>query len=177
MSQPLTATSYAVLGLLSFGRELSGYELKQDADRTLEFFYRAPSMSQVYRELDRLTEAGLVKARSVNRPGAPPGRVYRLTAQGRRALTKWVESPAPRAELRHHPAFRLFLGHMANPAVLRRQLEDHRQRLVETLASLRAVRASIGDDPNVRHAALVAEWGIELHEGELRGLDQVLDRL
>ena len=35
MSQDLPTTSYALLGLLTFGDDLTGYELKQRADRTL----------------------------------------------------------------------------------------------------------------------------------------------
>jgi hypothetical protein len=63
--QPWTPTGYAVLGLLSFGRELTGYELKQWADDSLGFFYTAPAMSQIYSELERLRGAGLVQDRAV----------------------------------------------------------------------------------------------------------------
>ena len=46
MSQDLPVTSYALLGLLTFGDELTGYELKQRADNTLRFYWVAPAMSQ-----------------------------------------------------------------------------------------------------------------------------------
>ena len=36
---PLPATGYAVLGLLSFGKALSGYELKRWADHSLRYFF------------------------------------------------------------------------------------------------------------------------------------------
>ena len=35
----IPATAWAVLGLLSFERELSGYDIKQWADSILRFFY------------------------------------------------------------------------------------------------------------------------------------------
>ena len=35
----LPPSSYAVLGLLSFGRALSGYDLKQWADHSLHYFF------------------------------------------------------------------------------------------------------------------------------------------
>ena len=54
----LRATSWAVLGLLSFGEELSGYDLKKWADWSLRFFYWAPSYSQIYGELRKLEEIG-----------------------------------------------------------------------------------------------------------------------
>ena len=63
MSQDLPTTSYALLGLLTFGDDLTGYELKQRADSTLRFYWVSPAMSQVYTELSRLAEHGLVRAR------------------------------------------------------------------------------------------------------------------
>jgi hypothetical protein len=38
MSQDIPVTGYAILGLLTFGDELTGYEVKQRADRTLRFY-------------------------------------------------------------------------------------------------------------------------------------------
>ena len=48
--QDLSTTSYALLGLLAFdgtSSSLTGYELKQRADRTLRFYWVSPAMSQV----------------------------------------------------------------------------------------------------------------------------------
>ena len=62
MSQDVPVTAYAILGLLTFGDELTGYEVKQRADVTLRFYWVSPAMSQVYTELRRLTGLGLVRA-------------------------------------------------------------------------------------------------------------------
>ena len=74
MSQDLPTssrvTAYALLGLLTFGDELTGYELKQRADKTLRFYWVAPAMSQIYSELARLTEHGLRRAGDDARRGA-----------------------------------------------------------------------------------------------------------
>ena len=73
----LRATSYAVLGLLSFGQELSGFDMKRWADWSLKFFYWAPSFSQIYGELHKLEELG---------PGRlAAGREQAPAAQARRA--------------------------------------------------------------------------------------------
>ena len=63
----LRPTSWAVLGLLSFGEELSGYDLKKWADWSLRFFYWAPSYSQIYGELRKLEEIGYATSRVVNK--------------------------------------------------------------------------------------------------------------
>ena len=62
MSQDVPVTGYAILGLLTFGDELTGYEIKQRADVTLRFYWVSPAMSQIYTELRRLTGLGLVRA-------------------------------------------------------------------------------------------------------------------
>ena len=78
-------TAYALLGLLTFGDELTGYELKQRADNTLRFYWVAPAMSQIY------TELGAADRARVRRAGDAAGEgrrttAYRITTAGARAL-------------------------------------------------------------------------------------------
>ena len=168
-----TATGYALLGLLSFGRELSGYELKQWADGSLRFFWSAPAMSQVYRELERLAEAGLVEQRSVVRDGTRSTKVYRLAPEGEKAVRAWLaEIPEPPV-LKHPIALRVFFGHLLDPADLRRAVEAHRDWCEQVLHDLNTVRDDLGDDPSWRNAALVAEWGMEYYHGDLEAVARV----
>ncbi len=179
MGQPITPTGYALLGLLSFGRELSGYEVKRWADDSLRFFYDSPAMSQVYTELDRLAADGLLATRDVNRGGTRNTRVYRLTRAGRTALRRWLRhTPVPPTALKHHLALRVFLGHLSEPGQLRQMVADHRRHCEEQLAELRAVRDGLDpDDATFHHPWLVADWGISHYEGEVASLDRLLDRL
>ena len=136
MSQDLPTTSYALLGLLTFGDDLTGYELKQRADRTLRFYWVSPAMSQVYTELDRLTEHGLVTPREAG-PHKKSSR-YRITAKGRRALTRWLEeSPVGFPTLKHPVALRLLIGHLVDPERSKTLLREH----LEALADGQAVAA------------------------------------
>jgi len=168
-----TATGYALLGLLSFGRELSGYELKQWADGSLRFFWSAPAMSQVYRELERLAESGFVEQRSVVRDGTRSTKVYRLAPAGDAAVRAWLaEIPEPPV-LKHPIALRVFFGHLLDPADLRRAVEAHRNWCEQVLHDLNTVRDDLGDDPAWRNAALVAEWGMEYYHGDLEAVARV----
>jgi DNA-binding PadR family transcriptional regulator len=86
---------YAVLGLLS-REELSGYDLKRWMERPLGYFWSARH-SQIYPELARLEEEGLVTHTLVEQSGKPDKKVYRITAEGLEALTEWaVEPPGSR---------------------------------------------------------------------------------
>ena len=95
MGQGLSTTSYALLGLLVFeGHDatgMTGYEVKQRADRTLRFYWVAPAMSQVYIELARLADAGLVTASLVG-PGGRRDRRYRISPAGLEELRTWQTS-------------------------------------------------------------------------------------
>ena len=174
----LTASGAAVLSLLTFG-EASGYELRSRADDTLRFFFAAPAMSQIYAELDRLAAAGLVTSREAQRPGSRPGRVWRLTAKGRRRLARWAaEEPVPPPVYRDHLALRLMLGSLVAPERLGEMVDEQRGRIEADRADLRAVAAALDPtDPAVAHPALVAEWGLATYDAELAALDRVRARL
>jgi len=173
--QALTPTGYAVLGLLSFGRELTGYELKQWADGSLRFFYTAPAMSQIYSELDRLRAAGLVRDRAVP-DGNRTIRTYRITPDGEEALRAWAEVTEPEPTvLKHHVALRLFLGHLIGPERLLEQTARHRDWVEVQLRELEQVDAALAASaPEVwRYARLVAAWGRHYYGAELAALDEL----
>ena len=170
---PPTPTGYALLGLLSFGEELSGYELKQWADDSLRFFWTAPAMSQVYREIERLADRGLVAQRSVVREGSRPTKVYRLTPEGEVAVRTWLAEPPEPPSLKHPIALRVFFGHLLDPDDLRKALLAHREWCDRMLADLEEVREGLGDDPVWRNAALVADWGLDYYQGDRSAVDGV----
>ena len=58
----LSGTALVVLGLLAL-RARNGYEIKQTIDKTTRFFWNA-SYGQIYPELRRLADAGLVERAS-----------------------------------------------------------------------------------------------------------------
>src|SRR3954447_15035379 len=102
----LTTTSYAILGLLNI-KPWSAYELTQQAQRSLRYAW-PKSESHLYAEPKRLVRMGL--ARVTEAPAGPvrTRQVYRITAAGRRALERWLESdPAP-PQLEFEAVLRLF---------------------------------------------------------------------
>jgi DNA-binding PadR family transcriptional regulator len=169
---PPTPTGYTLMGLLSFGRELSGYELKRWSDN-LRFFWSAPAMSQVYREIERLAAGGYVEQRHVVRDGTRTTKVYRLTPEGEQALRQWLAEPPDPPMLKHPVALRVFFGHLLAPAELKRAIEAHRDWCERMLADLETVRRDLGDDRTFHNAALVAEWGLGYFRGELAAAEGI----
>src|SRR2546430_4469913 len=90
-AQDLTPTGRVILGMLRLGKR-TGYEIKQIVDVSTRFFWAA-SYGQIYPELKRLEERGLVGSRSEPTGGRAPTE-DRPTATGERALDDWLPPPA-----------------------------------------------------------------------------------
>jgi DNA-binding PadR family transcriptional regulator len=89
MSINLTPTARVILGMLRLGAH-TGYEIKQAVEVSTRFFWGA-SYGQIYPELRRLTEAGLLEASDAPRGGVRRTE-YHLTAEGDRVLREWLTS-------------------------------------------------------------------------------------
>src|SRR5436190_22940597 len=90
--QDHSKTAYVILGMLRLGQR-TGYEIKSLVDVSTRFFWAA-SYGQIYPELRRLEEAGLVSGTDDDSDGRRR-RAYELTEAGERALRDWLTSDAP----------------------------------------------------------------------------------
>jgi DNA-binding PadR family transcriptional regulator len=177
----LPVTAYALLGLLTFGDELTGYELKQRADITLRFYWVAPATSQIYTELGRLTEHGYVEPVTTQGQGRRTT-AYRITHAGSHALRAWIDgSPVGFPTLKHTVLLRLLVGHASEPERMREMLEEYVANLADALRDLRAVRESLrgADAPGepFHYPAVVADWGLDYYAAETRHTRRALGRL
>jgi DNA-binding PadR family transcriptional regulator len=177
MSQDLPTTSYALLGLLTFGDELTGYELKQRADNTLRFYWVAPAMSQVYTEVSRLAELGLVDVRD-DRAGWRTTRRYRINDTGLAELRQWLETSEPEFPvLKHSIALRLLLGHLVDPSQVRAMLLAYVDSLDRQRADLQQVLTSIEERSGFEFPAMVARWGLAYYDGEATVVADIAEHL
>src|SRR5438874_258259 len=104
----LSATGRVILGMIAFGRT-TGYDIKQLVDKSTRHFWAA-SYGQIYPELKRLEERGLIRGRS-EPSGGRARTVYELTDAGRTALLAWLASDAePLYELRDEGMLKLFFS-------------------------------------------------------------------
>ena len=78
----------ALLGLLSYG-PMTGYDLKKLLDYPMGFFWLA-QMSQIYRELNKLEEKGLVKSEIKPQEKRPDRKVYQITKGGKETFLSWL---------------------------------------------------------------------------------------
>jgi DNA-binding PadR family transcriptional regulator len=169
-----------VLGLLSFGRELSGYDLRKWANASLRFFYGSPAMSQIYRELRRLEQRGYIASRAAPSEERRK-RLYRILPAGRHALAAWLrDAPVEAPVLKHSVALRVWLGHLSDPATLRHTVEEHRAFASRMADDVARARVTAEDEPAWTYPALVERWGERYWAGERDAADALLadlDRL
>ncbi|MCF3173074.1 PadR family transcriptional regulator [Streptomyces sioyaensis] len=170
----LPATGWAVLGLLSFGDELSGYDLKKWSDRSLRFFYWSPSFSQIYGELKRLEKAGYVSARSVaQETGARDKRVYVITDEGMAAVRHWArEAPVEPPVLKHGVMLRLWLGHLLEADRMREVLGRHRE-YAESMRQRAEVDGARAEE-TWAYPSLVLKWSQRYYAAERDLADAML---
>src|SRR5260370_3559686 len=89
--QRRTSLRFAILGLLT-RRPATGYDIKRDFDLTIGYAWNAHD-SQIYPELRRLEEEGLIRP-AATQPDGRRRRTYRVTAEGRKQRTAWLAAPA-----------------------------------------------------------------------------------
>jgi PadR family transcriptional regulator, regulatory protein AphA len=165
----LSATGKVILGMVA-ARPRSGYEIKRLVDNSARFFWAA-SYGQIYPELKRLEDSGLITGSDASQ-GARQRTVYKVTAKGRRAAQAWIEREPQVFELRDEGLLELFFAGSIDPT---RTAEIARERAAvaaETAATLRSLEEQIEEKgrhegPEHRPDAgslTVLRYGIEMNE-------------
>ncbi len=169
----MNAVTPALLGLL-WHKPRSGYDIKTVVDRSTRFFWAA-SYGQIYPELKRLEEEGLVEGE--DRPnGGRSRRVYTLTPSGREALVEWLYGSTVTIELRDESLLRLFFADALPVEDALRLLEGRKYGHEQYLDVLREIQALPGG-PDPTFVDLVLRWGIDFNEWGAKWCEEQLQRL
>jgi PadR family transcriptional regulator, regulatory protein AphA len=110
----LTPVSYVVLGLVDRDGPSTPYAIKAAVGRGIAHFWQFPH-SQIYAETERLARLGLL-AEEREQTGRRR-RSYRITAEGRAALTTWLGEPTDEPlQVRSLGLLKLYFAQRAEPA-------------------------------------------------------------
>jgi PadR family transcriptional regulator AphA len=158
--EQLSATAYVILGMVS-RQPRSGYEIKSAVDSTTRFFWAA-SYGQIYPELKRLSEAGLIEGAD-----APTGgrrrTVYEITAEGEEELRAWLRQPPQTYEMREEGLLKLFFAAVLPPEEaieIVRAMRAHRLAVTEQLRALEPTAKEKADP----FPLIVLRGGIEFND-------------
>ncbi len=172
----LPATSWAILGMLTFGT-MSGYDLGKMVTRSIGRFF-SPAKSQIYSELRRLVDLEFASVEHVTQTERPNKRLYSITPEGRRQLRQWLESSALEPETFRSPfLLKLFFGSLVAPETLMTQVKEAHELARQELAELEAVEAEIRGNPQYLYPNLVLRFGLEHNRASVRWTAEVLREL
>ncbi|MFD9790820.1 PadR family transcriptional regulator [Streptomyces sp. NPDC059070] len=150
---------HAVLGLLA-DKPASGYDLMKLFETSLSHVWSA-TQSQVYGELGKLADSGMVEVASEG----PRGRKeYAITEQGRGELHHWLTQTEPSRARRSDSLLRVFFLGTLTRLEARTYLLTEAERSAHQLAGLEQAEASIewDDAPLSVHGRLALEYGKRL---------------
>jgi PadR family transcriptional regulator AphA len=179
----LSATGKVILGMLA-ARPRSGYEIKQLVDSSARFFWAA-SYGQIYPELKKLEEAGLITGDDSSQ-GARQRTTFRLTAEGKRAAREWINKPPEVLETRDEGLLKLFFAGSIDP---KRMAEIARERAAASrakAAALHAIAEAVDDaggpteGPAVKPdvgSLTVLRYGIEASEWAAEWFERAAEQL
>ena len=171
---------YAVLAALLEG-EASGYELSKVFDASFANFWPA-TPQQLYRELERLAQDGLVEARVVRQERRPDKRMFTLTETGREDLRTFAAEP-PRRPTAVRDELLIKLQAMEDPETTRALIEERMTWARGKLDRYARVRDRLLDgrteDEFLRDSDRVGPYltllrGISFEEENLRWCERVL---
>lgn len=150
---------YALLGLIAH-QPASGYDLMGTFRSSLAHVWPA-TQSQVYGELARLTDAGLL---TVGLEGPRGRREYAITEAGRAELDVWLTDSTPDGPQRSVLLLHVFFLGLVDPARARRYLSREAELAGQRLEALRRLEASRDwdDGPLTTHGRLALEYGLRL---------------
>jgi PadR family transcriptional regulator, regulatory protein AphA len=182
---------HALLALLEV-RPMTGYELAKQFDTSAAYVWHAHH-PQIYTELRRLADAGLVESEEAQRGAAATKRLYFLTDAGCDELTAWLSEVSEPARERDPMYLKATYFEYGSFDLARRHLRAHREHYGRVAAHWAAhadqlerrdttlLRRRLAHAPRHAHDAIVAykvhvyRGLTERARGEVRWAEQGLE--
>jgi DNA-binding PadR family transcriptional regulator len=158
---------HALLGALA-DRPRTGYALLKHFEQSLAYAWPA-SHSQIYPELARLRESGLIEQTETGPRGS---RTYALTDAGLAEIRRWLRETDPDRRVRSDAALRTFFLWLLEPGEAAAQLEREHAYWRGVLDELERIEAEpTGKDRKSRAFRIALEGGIGGVEARLAWLE------
>ncbi len=118
----------------------SGYDLLKRFKERLGFFWNA-SHQQIYMQLKKMNQEGLLDCQQETQQGKPDRKVYGITPQGHNALLEWIETPIKISKVNDALLVKLYAGHLVDNKVIMKEVTQHKdlhQRMLNTFLAIEA---------------------------------------
>ena len=169
----LSATGRVILGVLAV-EPRSGYDIKALTDKSTRFFWAA-SYGQIYPELKRLSESGLVEG-AEEPHGGRKRTVYKITRAGREALAAWLTGGETSHELRDEGLLKLFFAATHDPKTVAAVIRQKRDAHAAAISELREIEPFAAAAKRVGPAETLA-YGIAYNEFAVHWCEETLKQI
>lgn len=123
----MNVLSYAILGLVDKGK-VTGYDLTKIFNDSVADFWSA-NQSQIYPELKKLVQAGLIEYEVVIQGKVLEKKVYSITPQGKAMLKRWIlEDEPPLSQSKNIFKLRIYFAEHLSKEQLLEKLKKQQQR-------------------------------------------------
>jgi PadR family transcriptional regulator, regulatory protein AphA len=164
---------HGLIGLLAREGPQTGYQLTKAFDRSVNFFWNALP-GQIYPELARLVDAGLIRQTGSGPRGA---KRYEATAEGIAELRRWITEDEPTQVIRNETLVRVFFSYLVDPAeaegFLRRQADAYGSYLV----TLEEIAAGPAETLAERASWLTVDAGVRVTRARLEWAESAIDEV
>ena len=164
---------HGLIGLLVREGPKTGYELTRAFDRSVNYVWHAVH-GQIYPELARLVEGGLIRQTGTGSRGA---KRYEATAEGLAELRRWITEVEPGRATRNETLLRVFFANFVDrteiEAFLRRETCAYRQKL----EVLEAFARETPQTPSERAGALTVDAGIRVLKAQIEWAEAAIHEI
>jgi len=155
----------------------SGYDIAKGFRKTYGHLWHA-TWQQIYRDLGKLHEDGLIEQEVVESPTRPPRKVYRLNDAGRAELARFAAQPAKPPRVNDGFLVKIASSHLFDTAPLLAELQAQRAHYRRYLADLERYDAFFRELPQgvlepIRGAHFALQRGLGITRGWLAWADEV----
>jgi DNA-binding PadR family transcriptional regulator len=139
------ALAHAILATL-LDSSRSGYDIRKLFEGSVGFFWQA-NFQQIYRELGKLEEKGLVQSEAIAQQGRPDKKVFTVTETGESFLQAWMQTSCEMAPIRDDLMVKMFAGFMVPKEAMLQELQEHRSFHQERLATYEQIQRNAYTNP------------------------------
>ncbi len=142
------ASRFAILGMLTFGKKKSGYDLKKAIAASTANFW-SESYGNIYPTLRKLLEEGAIQEENDKTAATKrPKQLYSITEKGRESLKQWFRRPVPERSEDNELLLKLFFGAMMSPEESLVLLKAHRDHHIALLERFEGIERRIMTGPS-----------------------------
>ncbi len=171
---------HVILTVLST-RDATGYDITKEFSASIGYFWKA-SHQQVYRELNKMGEQGLVTCVLEPQEGKPDRKVYSITDSGRSALGEWFDQPTAHPTVRDEFSAKLVACSVQPSAPFRAQLAELVEESRKFVAHYQEIETAYYSNPAVldkqqRLERLTLRRNLLLRQTWIQWAEEVLSEL